>query len=90
MNKVTKQVFDQFSNLITRRHTSRHSKADGLQAVNFKELIRGHQSRKEVAQRFYSTLVLKKLQAVDVEQDEAYGEIWLMKGGRFDELCLVK
>ena len=84
MSKVTKLVYDQFSNLMTRRHTPRHSKADGTQAVNFKEIVRGHQSRKEVAQRFYSTLVLKKLQAVDVEQEEAYGDIWMTKGKRFD------
>lgn len=86
MSKVTKLVFDQFSNLLTRRHTARHSKGDGSQAVKFTEIIRGHHSRKEVAQRFYSTLVLKKLQAVDVEQEEAYDEIFLTKGPRFDAL----
>ncbi|OQV25104.1 putative Double-strand-break repair protein rad21-like protein [Hypsibius exemplaris] len=83
MSKRTKVVFDQFANLLIRRHTPRHSNPDGSQSVNFKELTRGHQTRKEVAQRFYSTLVLKKLQAVDVEQGEPYGDIWLKKGGRF-------
>ncbi|XP_055327721.1 double-strand-break repair protein rad21 homolog [Paramacrobiotus metropolitanus] len=85
MSKRTKEVFDQFSALLTRRHTPRHSKSDGSQSVNFEELIRGRRSRKEVAQRFYSALVLKKLQAVDVEQEVPYGEIWLKKGSRFIE-----
>ena len=72
--------------MLNRRHTPRHSKPDSTeQAVNFKDLIRGHQTRKEVAQQFYSILVLKKLQALDLEQSEAYADIWLTKGTKFDK-----
>ncbi|OQV21129.1 Double-strand-break repair protein rad21-like protein [Hypsibius exemplaris] len=83
-SRRTRVVFEQFSNLLVRRHAPRHSNPDGFQSVNFKELTRGHQTRKEVAQRFYSSLVLVKLQAVFVEQAEPYGDIWVKKGGRFD------
>ena len=84
MSKRTQAVLDQFAGLLIRRHTPRHSNPDGSQSVNFKELVRGHQTRKEVAQRFYSMLVLKKLRAVDVEQAEPYGDIWLKRSDRFD------
>ena len=85
MSKRTQAVLDTFAGLVDQRRTSRHSttpKPDG--SVNFKELVRGHQTRKEVAQRFYSSLVLKKLRAIDVEQAEPYGDIWLKRGERFD------
>ncbi|GAV04293.1 hypothetical protein RvY_14596 [Ramazzottius varieornatus] len=86
MSKKTYLVFERFAGLLNRRHTPRHSKPDSTeQSVNFKDLIRGHQTRKEVAQQFYSILVLKKLRALDVEQSEPYADIWLQKGDRFDK-----
>lgn len=88
MSRRTKQVLDQFSTLLARRHTPRHSNPDGSQSVNFEDLTRGHRTRKEVAQRFYSTLVLKKLQVIDVEQEKPYGDIWLKKGGRYEEFAV--
>lgn len=44
--------------------------------------------RKQVAQNFYTMLVLKKAQAVELEQREAFGEIFVSKGNRFQTAAL--
>ncbi|KAJ6646198.1 Double-strand-break repair protein rad21 like [Pseudolycoriella hygida] len=41
-------------------------------------------NRKQAAQKFYSLLVLKKFQALDIKQDVAYGDILVTKGVMFD------
>lgn len=38
----------------------------------------------QAAQKFYSLLVLKKFQALELRQDESYGDITVMKGIMFD------
>lgn len=38
----------------------------------------------QAAQKFYSLLVLKKFQALDIKQDVAYGDILVTKGVMFD------
>lgn len=38
----------------------------------------------QVAQKFYSLLVLKKFQVLDLEQEDAYNEIYVSKGPKFD------
>lgn len=43
------------------------------------------QKKKITAQKFYSLLVLKKLQAVDVEQEQPYGDITVKPGVRFKD-----
>jgi chromatin segregation and condensation protein Rec8/ScpA/Scc1 (kleisin family) len=54
--------------------------------VGFFELIKRN-SRKHVAQKFYSLLVLKKYEIIDVSQDEHYGDIIICKGEKFDEFA---
>lgn len=39
---------------------------------------------KQAAQKFYSLLVLKKFQALEIRQDMAYGDITVTKGIMFD------
>jgi len=43
-------------------------------------------SRKQAAAKFYTFLVLKKMEAVDVAQDSAYGDIMISRGTKFDLL----
>lgn len=50
--------------------------------LSFKELIRKH-NRKQAASRFYTLLVLKKHQSVEVDQSEPFGDIFITKGPRF-------
>lgn len=38
----------------------------------------------QAAQKFYSLLVLKKFQALEIRQDMAYGDIEVTKGIMFD------
>ena len=54
--------------------------------VGFFELARKN-LRKMVAQKFYSLLVLKKYEIIEVSQDETYGDIILSKGEKFDNFA---
>ncbi|KRT86530.1 hypothetical protein AMK59_1363 [Oryctes borbonicus] len=45
-------------------------------------------SRKQAAQKFYSLLVLKKFRVLELEQEEPYSEIFVLKGTKFDEPVL--
>lgn len=55
----------------------------GLQ-LSFTELAPRHNNRKQVAQKFYSLLVLKKHQVLKIEQHETYGPITIYKGSQFE------
>ena len=44
----------------------------------------GKSVRKQVAQKFYSLLVLQKALAINVQQDEDNGEIFVSRGSRFE------
>lgn len=54
--------------------------------VGFFELTKRN-GRKFVAQKFYSLLVLKKYEVIEVSQPEAFGDIVLSRGEKFD--CFV-
>ncbi|CAB3235458.1 unnamed protein product [Arctia plantaginis] len=57
--------------------------AMGLQ-LTFTELAPRHNNRKQVAQKFYSLLVLKKHQVLKIEQHETYGPISICRGSQFE------
>ncbi|XP_048004141.1 double-strand-break repair protein rad21 homolog isoform X2 [Leguminivora glycinivorella] len=57
--------------------------AAGLQ-LGFDDLAPRHNNRKQVAQKFYSLLVLKKHQVLKLEQHETYGPITIIKGAQFE------
>ncbi|CAH2085643.1 unnamed protein product [Euphydryas editha] len=57
--------------------------AAGL-ALAFADLAPPHNNRKQVAQKFYSLLVLKKHQMLKLEQHETYGPITITKGAQFE------
>lgn len=54
-------------------------------SVSTKRLL-SRNNRKQAASKFYTILVLKKLQAIDVRQDEPYADIIITKGPKFDAL----
>jgi len=58
-------------------------------SVSFRQMAppSAAQSRKQAAAKFYTFLVLKKMEAVDVTQDEAYGDIMISRGTKFDLLA---
>ena len=45
-------------------------------------------TRKQVAQKFYSLLVLQKVMAVNLNQDECYGELSVTRGPKFETAVL--
>ena len=55
----------------------------GESSVGFSELV-SRNNRKQVASKFYTLLVLKKMQAVEVEQKEAFGDILISQGPKFE------
>ncbi|XP_037296888.1 double-strand-break repair protein rad21 homolog isoform X1 [Manduca sexta] len=57
--------------------------AAGLE-LSFTDLAPRHNNRKQVAQKFYSLLVLKKHQVLKLEQSETYGPIIIAKGNQFE------
>lgn len=54
----------------------------GAQSVSLLDLCRNN-NRKQAAAKFYSFLVLKKQQAVELVQEEPYSDIIAMPGPRF-------
>lgn len=52
--------------------------------LSFVDLAPPHNNRKQVAQKFYSLLVLKKHQMLKLEQHETYGPITITKGAQFE------
>jgi len=55
--------------------------------VAFSELIRRNH-RKQVAAKFHTLLVLKKLCAIDVEQKDCFAKISITRGPAFDNVIL--
>lgn len=55
----------------------------GNKSVSFSKLIEKNE-RKEAAQKFYSLLVLKKSQVIDVLQEDDSDEITISRGGQFE------
>jgi len=58
--------------------------------ISFANLVKGNR-RKQVAQKFYSLLVLKKQQAIELYQDnnEPYGDMTINKGYRYDDALVA-
>ncbi|XP_054158154.1 double-strand-break repair protein rad21 homolog [Oppia nitens] len=81
---------EQFEERITKRRTDILLKYMVSQLevapIHFTTLVK-HNRRKQVAQKFFSLLVLKKQQAIELTQDPdiPYAEIYIGKGRRYEE-----
>ncbi|CAG4982667.1 unnamed protein product [Parnassius apollo] len=53
-------------------------------SLAFADVAPPHNTRKQVAQKFYSLLVLKKHQVLKLEQEETYGPITISRGEQFE------
>lgn len=76
LNKRAFQVFTQV-----------RSKFQQTDKLYFSEMCLRH-SRKHAAQKFYSLLVLKKFQVLELEQSGAYEEIHISRGPKFENPTL--
>ena len=61
---------------------------DNVISIGFEELTSRRNLRKQVAQRFYSILVLQKVMAVNIDQAEPYSKIMITKGPKFDSAIM--
>lgn len=55
--------------------------------LHFSEMAHRN-NKKQVAQKFYTLLVLKKTQVLELEQEAAFEEILISKGFKFDNPSL--
>ncbi|XP_028966864.1 double-strand-break repair protein rad21-like protein 1 [Galendromus occidentalis] len=81
------ETFEEFEERIQNRRTVqllKHVKPvlDSGKPIRFADLVR-HNSRKQVAQKFYTFLVLKKQQAVELTQQQAYDELYISTGPKY-------
>ncbi|KAK4876301.1 hypothetical protein RN001_012723 [Aquatica leii] len=67
--------------------TQMRSKFQQTDKLYFSEMCLRH-SRKHAAQKFYSLLVLKKFQVLELEQSEAYEEIHISRSPKFENPTL--
>ncbi|ESO09866.1 hypothetical protein HELRODRAFT_167684 [Helobdella robusta] len=70
-NKRSQQMLSTLKRLLNRK-----------EHVSFKETV-SKCNRKQVASKFYSLLVLKKTQTIDVKQSEPFSDIILTKGSLY-------
>jgi len=59
------------------------SKLETEGSLLFSSMCISRNSRKQVAQKFYTLLVLKKVQAVELVQKSSYDDIYVTKGNKF-------
>jgi hypothetical protein len=60
---------------------------DDMQSLTFEAMTRRN-NRKQVAQKFYSLLVLQKVMAVELNQNKCYGEVTVARGPKFESAML--
>ncbi|XP_035224578.1 double-strand-break repair protein rad21 homolog isoform X1 [Stegodyphus dumicola] len=85
--QMADETYEQFEERILTKRTTHmlhiiHTRLDNDRSVSFADLIRNNK-RKQVAQKFYTFLVLKKQQAVELEQESSYGDLIITRGPKF-------
>ncbi|OQR71137.1 double-strand-break repair protein rad21-like [Tropilaelaps mercedesae] len=88
------ETFEEFEERIQNRRTIqllRHVKPalDVGRPVRFADLIKQNNNRKQVAQKFYTFLVLKKQQAIELTQQQAYDELYISVGPKYHQAFAV-
>ncbi|KAG8186915.1 hypothetical protein JTE90_022882 [Oedothorax gibbosus] len=86
--QMADETYEQFEERILTKRTTHllHVINDALDtsgSVSFQHMVRNNK-RKQVAQKFYTFLVLKKQQAVELEQNPSYGDLIITKGPKYD------
>ncbi|XP_064112474.1 double-strand-break repair protein rad21 homolog [Macrobrachium nipponense] len=81
---VNKRAAHMFHTIRRKIGTSKNNKS---KSINFTDFVQKN-NRKQVAQKFYTMLVLKKLQAVELHQESAFSEILISPGPMYDNPSL--
>ncbi|XP_047739446.1 double-strand-break repair protein rad21 homolog isoform X2 [Hyalella azteca] len=82
------ETYEEFEERVVNKraaHTFRQIKKTlRTETIEFSQMSRGH-NRKQVARNFYTMLVLKKLQAVELQQQGCYQELYITRGALFEK-----
>ncbi|GFY50203.1 double-strand-break repair protein rad21 homolog [Trichonephila inaurata madagascariensis] len=86
--QMADETYEQFEERILTKRTTHllhviHNALDNDRSISFAELVRNNK-RKQVAQKFYTFLVLKKQQAVELEQNPSYGDLIITRGPKYN------
>ena len=87
--QATDETYEQFEARVLNKRAGQmyhiiKSKLEVDPSIPFSSMCTAKNSRKQVAQKFYTLLVLKKAQAVEMVQNGSYEEIFVTKGPKFD------
>ncbi|KAF8789606.1 double-strand-break repair protein rad21 homolog [Argiope bruennichi] len=86
--QMADETYEQFEERILTKRTTHllhviHNALDNNRSISFSELVKNNK-RKQVAQKFYTFLVLKKQQAVELEQNPSYGDMIITRGPKYN------
>lgn len=88
--QATDETFEQFEERVLNKRAAQfyHLVKTKMQTMDAPKLylsdLTHRNNRKQVAQKFYSSLVLKKFQVLELYQESSYAEIELQRGELFD------
>jgi cohesin complex subunit SCC1 len=87
--QATDETYEQFEARVLNKRAAQmyhiiKSKLEVEPSIPFSSMCTSRNTRKQVAQKFYTLLVLKKYQAVEMVQTGSYEDIGVMKGPKFD------
>lgn len=91
--QATDETYEQFEARVTNKRAAQmhhiiKSKLEVDASLPFSSMCTAKNNRKQVAQKFYTLLVLKKYQAVEMIQSGSYDDIFVTKGPKFDTASL--
>uniref|UniRef100_A0A1B6CP11 Rad21/Rec8-like protein N-terminal domain-containing protein n=1 Tax=Clastoptera arizonana TaxID=38151 RepID=A0A1B6CP11_9HEMI len=91
--QATDETYEQFEERVLNKRAATlyhlvKTKVEKEDKLCFSDLITHRNNRKQVAQKFYSMLVLKKFQVLEITQHSSYEEIFIEKGPKFDNPIL--
>ncbi|XP_043210960.1 double-strand-break repair protein rad21 homolog isoform X2 [Amphibalanus amphitrite] len=86
------ETYEQYEDRVNNKraavmHRIMKSKFETSDRLVFSDLCRRN-NRKQVAQKFYTTLVLKKLRVLELEQESSYADLILTQGPKFSSVQL--
>ncbi|XP_046396799.1 double-strand-break repair protein rad21 homolog isoform X2 [Ischnura elegans] len=88
MQQQVDETYEQFEERVLNKRAAHmyhivKSKLSRDDKIRFSDMTQRN-SQKQVAQKFYTLLVLKKHQALELAQENSYDEIFISKGVKFD------
>jgi cohesin complex subunit SCC1 len=91
--QATDETYEQYEERVLNKRALQmyhivKSKLEVDPSIPFSTMCNARNNRKQVAQKFYTLLVLKKAQAVELVQNSSYENIIVTRGPKFDTASL--